>query len=121
MALGARALEATQQEFDQAAKLVAEMTIPECPRAQAVSRALNGAILICRQYLREPDEAGLQSDLEWILPAIETFTGVLESKVPPTRVEALEGVLALMKAETGPESGEGIDVAQVDADYRRGA
>jgi hypothetical protein len=33
----------------------------------------------------------------------------------------LEGVLALMKAEAGPEADEGIDVAQVDADYRRGA
>jgi hypothetical protein len=45
-------LGATQAQFDQAVKMVGEMVIPECPRAQAVARALTGLILVCRQYLQ---------------------------------------------------------------------
>ena len=45
-------LGASQAQFDQAVKMVGEMVIPECPRAQAVARALTGLILVCRQYLQ---------------------------------------------------------------------
>jgi hypothetical protein len=95
------------------------MTIPEAPRAQAVARALTGAILVCRQYLREPDGAGLQADLAYMMPILEWFTEVLGAKVPSTRVEAIEGVLSLMlaKGESGSrEPDVGIDLRQVSKD-----
>jgi len=56
-------LGATQQQFDKAVQMVGQMVIPEASKAHAVVDGLNGAILLCRQYLREPDAAGLEADL----------------------------------------------------------
>jgi hypothetical protein len=112
---------ASQAQFDEAVKLVGEMVIPECPRAQSVSRALTGLILVLRQYLREPDAAGLQGDIQWILPAIEMFAEVLEPKVPPSRVQALEGVLSLLMAQGESGAAEGVDLGKVTTDLRLGA
>jgi hypothetical protein len=58
------------------------------------------------------------------LPALELFTGVIESKVPPTRVVAIQGVRSLMlaadsKAPAIPDD-EQIDLAQVTEALRKG-
>jgi hypothetical protein len=116
---------ASQAQFDEAVKLVSEMTIPDYPAARKVAQAMTGLVLTCQQYLQQSDGAGLEADLGYMLPILEWFTEVLGSKVPPTRVEAIEGVLALMMAKTEGGAGTrepdvGIDLRQVTDELRKG-